>query len=1317
MSEDFSISNGYNNGYQGGNNGVDDGAARAAAEEAARKAAEEAARKAAEEAARKAAEEAARKAAEEAARKAAEAEAAKVAAAAAQKLADEAKAAEAKAAEEAKASKEAEAAAKAAAAAAKPEEEAKAKQAALDAAAKAKIDQEAAEQAKIDAAAAQAKADEAQIKAADAQKAADAAQAASEQAQQALHELDHPELTLPDAFKPSVKLELPPSAVELPANLPVRSYSQTKPDDAAPVAPISKSLDTEQLPREFVAFAASTPAVLVAKDQDFGQLPDAFRARAALPKSEVDLPADFNSVASLYRTADPTLPSASPLGDFRVNTFFGAQSGAPSASFAPTTTANTGSSTNPAITSPAVLTPPQTDTAANNKQVEDAAAANEKANPHKVVSNGATFNPATGLYTDPLGKPVPDSTEELAKGSNPDIKADLDKPKNVANYTVDKWDEFKFPPNAKPSDIANDTNYSAEARRLAQYLVDHPALMRSMEVGTGNGTGGHAVQHSVISKQEAKQFAANNAHEQEAAAKDFKEWKANHTGASPQAVEVARSASIVAANKTLLRNGDIGETTDGRGVVSVKGMKAVGAADGVHGYGAISGAAKMWSDPGMFQQLDRAGVSESSNQFDGLVDVGNISSWLNTAAPTTDQGVLDFFTAAASQSAILNLSGNTANIPKDLFVTDPTNGTVTLKPDLYVPDPSNPGKQVINPAIQPPLNEKDLAAALLELKNAKAAIHSAKDKGHWDNSAGLKNVNGQPLNTDAAKNIENIDKKIALLSGIPQVVTVVSAEMKTSFKAIVNSNPAVQAAVTKYYDDTFTKGDGLLRVGGTPPQALNPGGTAPTDLTTGLSEFILEDKFLADALGRPGLKPADMNALFASSPELTAVRATIDTAYKKEFETTGVNPINTLQNGPPPLSYEQAVTATYQHLSAFDKILGASPEVIAAHAAKLNTFTQDAMPVDHVKAGMAKYVKANGELDEAKLEADLDKMEKANPHMFETADGQIMTKAEIVRVAKDTWNLFRHGEKAGSSYETYKGTMNTDPGWASKNLTAAYKSGLLHTVSGLFTIGGLVAKSANGGAPQTPEQIAQTAMTAFAAYTGLGEGATKAASFQYARDPALSAAAKAETDTYNTAKAAWDADTSPTKGPAPTQSDTVKNFDAFTKNKAAVHNAEMGFKGAGGIFNIVASGLNIASILKDPDPISRGLNLAAAGGNIALGAADAIEAGMILFNVGSKAAQGFMGMLTGAAGVFATVASAAAAVYLIVQAGIDERDRNKFWADIQPVLDRYGINAAGSDGKPYQRPVPGINPNPNIGSHGFGTNPFGGNTAPPRNHP
>ncbi|MES2935992.1 MAG: hypothetical protein V4805_21195, partial [Pseudomonadota bacterium] len=627
-----------------------------------------------------------------------------------------------------------------------------------------------------------------------------------------------------------------------------------------------------------------------------------------------------------------------------------------------------------------------------------------------------------------------------------------------------------------------------------------------------------------------------------------------------------------------------------------------------------------------------------------------------------------------------------ANIPKDLFVTDPTNGTVTLKPDLYVTDPGDQTKRVLNPAIQPPLNEKDLAAALLDLKNTKASIQSANENGQWI-GASMQNVNGQPLNPDAKAISDNIDKKIALLSGIPEVVAVVSAEMKTAFKSIVNSDPAVQAAVTKYYDDTFTKGDGLLRVGGTPPQALNPGGTAPTDLTTGLSEFILEDKFLAEALGKPGLKPADMNALFASSPELAAVRATIDTAYKTEFETAGVNPIDTLQNGPPPLTYEQAVTASYQHLSAFDKILGASPEVIADHTAKLNTFTQDAMPVDHAKAGMAKYVKANGELDEAKLSADLAEKLKQNPHMLETADGQFMTVADVIKATKDTWNTLRHGEKAGGAYKQFAITVNTDPSWASKNLSAAYKSGLMHTVSGLLTAAGLAANLLTNGAPATDLDKAKAVFTGLVAFTGLGEGATKNMSLAFANNPALSSSAQAEADTYKKNFATWEKADPATRGAAPVKSDNVNKFEAFSNNKANVHTAEMAFKGSGGAFNIVLGGLNIASILKDPDPVSRNLNLVAASANIALGAFDLIEAGMVTFNIGSKAAQGFMGLLTGAAGVFATVVGVAAAIYLIVKVDLDEAERKRFWADIQPTLDRYGINAPGTDGKPYQRPA------------------------------
>jgi hypothetical protein len=79
---------------------------------------------------------------------------------------------------------------------------------------------------------------------------------------------------------------------------------------------------------------------------------------------------------------------------------------------------------------------------------------------------------------------------------------------------------------------------------------------------------------------------------------------------------------------------------------------------------ALTGAAKLWSDPGMFRQVDQAGQSPFSDP-DGLVNGENFGAWLTSNAPGDANSGMDFFNAVAARDATINV--DTSNLGSDVF--------------------------------------------------------------------------------------------------------------------------------------------------------------------------------------------------------------------------------------------------------------------------------------------------------------------------------------------------------------------------------------------------------------------------------------------------------------------------------------------------------------------------------------------------------------------------------------------------------------------------------------------------------------------------
>lgn len=107
----------------------------------------------------------------------------------------------------------------------------------------------------------------------------------------------------------------------------------------------------------------------------------------------------------------------------------------------------------------------------------------------------------------------------------------------------------------------------------------------------------------------------------------------------------------------------------------------------------------------------------------------------------------------------------------------------------------------------------------------------------------------------------------------------------------------------------------------------------------------------------------------------------------------------------------------------------------------------------------------DGDFDEEFATSILENVLAEDPHnaIFFDADGNKLTVAQIVGVAKSAWEIVRGGAKAEDAIAKILKTPENEL----KGAASIYRTGVMHGVAALFTIGGIIARTNSGTMDQT----------------------------------------------------------------------------------------------------------------------------------------------------------------------------------------------------------------------------------------------------------
>jgi trimeric autotransporter adhesin len=591
------------------------------------------------------------------------------------------------------------------------------------------------------------------------------------------------------------------------------------------------------------------------------------------------------------------------------------------------------------------------------------------------------------------------------------LEAPLDAASLLAN-NWNRWDlgsiDWAHPPDSLPP----------EARDALALVEGNPALLNAIRAGGDNGSVDGPVTRDSLDK-----FVGQAGAALAQASKDFQAWQRANPDADATATELARSAAILEANAPLLSNASGSSPAGWSGnVFNTNDLAAL--ASGNPGLSpALAGAAKLWSDPGMFRQVDQAGQSPFSDP-DGLVNGGNFGAWLTSNAPGDANSAMDFFNAVAARDATINV--DTSNLTSDVF-DHPENYTAAQR-----------------------------AAVLQQLEDAQQRLAI-------DNQLGVTDIGteqGDGINPNLAKTMGDLQNRIDQLSADPDVQAYLSNTSTTALQTLVNADPALH--------DAFT--DALVRFesGQTLNDDLNARDSDGNQVSHGdaVQTFVNQAGFFEVAMGRNGSPMLTLN--------LTEI-AKRSGSYQSLFDSynsdvVSANDVSRLIGSGDSTDVAGGLQAYAREMQAYNQVI--DPATVAANApalqANFSQATSDAVisqltPSD-IEAALGD---GHGNLDESKLRNLIAAEKNANPGTLTgNIDDPTSQAGQAFAFIRNAWNTIRYGVSAFRSLGIIDtGVAPTDP------LSRGLPNGVLHGISAIF--GGIsLGLTLGTGVPSDPAGIA-----------------------------------------------------------------------------------------------------------------------------------------------------------------------------------------------------------------------------------------------------
>lgn len=773
---------------------------------------------------------------------------------------------------------------------------------------------------------------------------------------------------------------------------------------------------------------------------------------------------------------------------------------------------------------------------------------------------------------------------------------DLDRPRAASKMLSDNWDTWGL--HDRKVDFSNPpADLPPDAQACLKYLAGSPSLMNALDSG-GLGKSDGVITHADVDK-----FIGQSNKDLSAAAKSYGKFLNNNPDASGMAKQNAKSAALVMANISLVSSAGPEMQGDNQrannGSLNSTNLKAIQDDSGLSPE--LTGAAGYWSTPGMLRTLDMAGDLPATASADGITQQKNLGAWLENQAPKDDHGVLMMLSNASVRSSVADV--DTAKLSQD----------VLEHPEHY--------------------DGKTKAAVMMEISDARARMAASDKVGDGDLYAGIEADTAYHLNPTKSKVTDQLDAAIAQLSGDPDVKAFLTQNQAAGMRDIVNSDPAIKHEMQAYQDGQINSGNVINTA-----LATKDADGKPLALMDALS-LAGTDATLADlALGGDG--QVDLAAIADKSGK----SADIEQLFKDHILNAKDLQDALAQPNADPMT---AIGQYAAHAALLKEFLG--DKLSAQDSSTVQQYVNQSISdtlVDGANDDVLKgaFGDANGNFDEAKTQAIIDKAMADDPEMFKDASGAQINPADVVSLLRSMWDVNRQGQKISDVLPKAVDGIKL-------NASDAYKQGLLHIGSALLAGGVLAARSATGGNSAADNAGRVSAGMQFAGL--LTEGGTK-----YAKEAG-----------YGMAWKPTPVDPSKPQGIGefPTGK-MVQNTDGL--NRLGNLGKIVGGSGSfiGGVFGLI-SGVNSAFA---GDKLNAGFSLT--GGALGTGAAVAsiIEGGAGLFGVADAAAIAgtFAGVLGWAA---AGVGIVTAFVFPIIEVVKREKQQDQFFGNLVPTLDKYGL--------------------------------------------
>jgi hypothetical protein len=578
---------------------------------------------------------------------------------------------------------------------------------------------------------------------------------------------------------------------------------------------------------------------------------------------------------------------------------------------------------------------------------------------------------------------------------------------NWTKWGLDKGIDFANPPTSLPP----------EAQDIIKYVAQNPAFETALDVaGAKGGKADGLIQHHDVD-----QFIAAAKSSAQDASNQYASYVKNNPNAGDLSKNLVRTAAIISANQRLVQNADpshyAGATNQqgDNGLATSAGLAALVSSN--PGLAApLTNAAKLWSQPGMFNQLDRAGDDPAIFDSDGTFNSKNISDWISKVAPKNDQE----FTAILSDAANRNMVAGV--------------DTSQLGPDVFI----NPGNYT----------GQQKAAVLQQLTDLNDKITRGNKENYWDEPV----MQNAGINPNVNKVQTDLDQKIAQLSADPEVQNFISGNRAQALQTIVGSDPTLHATMQEFYDGELQNGQALNA-------ALSAKGGDGKQLTTeqGLEAFVGEVGIYSQALGTGGQAMTGLN--LQQIVQNSGQEATLQQAYQNDI-LSGKELSSAIASG---TDIATAVKQFTADAAAFGSALPS--DYVAAHAAQLEQTFSDTLS-DSIFGSTtqselnAAFADGSGNLDIAKLNDVLSLAASQNPDLFKDSNGNVIPLDKVLTAFGSVFTQVRQGAKLQDAIAKLGGPS------ANASLGAVYGAGILHLVSALFTGGALAAKAvANGSSP------------------------------------------------------------------------------------------------------------------------------------------------------------------------------------------------------------------------------------------------------------